>query len=130
MLKLSLTLAAPVLVAVLSGCPRPTGTETMGDSTFVATMVALRRIEADSLMDSTARDSARTVVLRHHGVTAGELEQAARAMAEDLDHASAVWREIAKQSTTRPASTPPSRPAKPAPAPAPASGRGGSAPPR
>ncbi|MBX6333002.1 MAG: hypothetical protein IRY91_14235, partial [Gemmatimonadaceae bacterium] len=104
--KLSLTLAAPVLVAVLSGCPRPAGTKVMGDSTFVSTMVALRRIEADSLMDSTARDSARTVVLRHHGVTADELEQAARAMAADLDHASAVWREIAKQSATRRPSTP------------------------
>jgi hypothetical protein len=79
----------------------------VSDSTFVATMTELRRIEADHAMDSTARDSARTAILRRNGVTPQELEEAARAMADNPDRALAVWRSIEQRAEGERAPTAP-----------------------
>ena len=79
----------------------------MSDSTFVATMTELRRIETDPAMDSTARDSARTAILRQNGITPAELEQEARAMANDPERALGVWRAIERRAEGERAPTAP-----------------------
>ncbi|HEX6536772.1 MAG TPA: hypothetical protein VF041_19450 [Gemmatimonadaceae bacterium] len=92
------TLAAALVLPVAVGCSvlgrGVGGGSGVSDSTFVSTIVALRRIGADSSLDSMARDSARRTLLRDNGLTVERLEEAARSMAADPEHALAVWREI------------------------------------
>jgi len=67
------------------------------DSTFVATMTALTRINADSSLDSARRVVARDSLLQSRDLTAAKLERAARALANDPDRAMALWQRIAKE---------------------------------
>lgn len=105
-----MVLAAALLLAA---CPRRSSAGGVPDSTFVATMVQLREVHGDSVLDSVAKDSARREVLRAHGLSANELERAARALAANPSHALAVFKEIDRRSTGRPAPTAP----EPAPRP-------------
>ncbi len=66
----------------------------MPDSTFVATLSELRRIETDTALDVTMRDSTRRLILRRHKVTSTQLEAAARILAESPPRASDLWRQI------------------------------------
>lgn len=94
MTRASFALACTLTLAV-AGCTRPgMATSDVSDSTFVRTMVALRKLELDQSVDSATLDSARRVVLRRHGVTVNQLETKARALAGDAQHASDVWRAI------------------------------------
>lgn len=92
---------------LLAACQRPTSAGGVPDSTFVATMVALRKVHGDTSLSVTAMDSARSAVLRAHGLTAGNMERAARALAGNPKHAMAVFREIDKQAAAHPAPLPP-----------------------
>ena len=86
-----------VLAALLvwsAGCHRDGATLGISDSTFVTTIARLHAINADTLLDSTARATKRALVLREQGVTADSLERAARAMSADPQHALAVWSAI------------------------------------
>ena len=94
MARASRTVACAALLAAI-GCSLPDSAGAgVSDTTFVRTMVALRKLELDRTVDSTALDSARRVVLRRNRVTVGELEAKARALAGDAQHASNVWRAI------------------------------------
>jgi hypothetical protein len=110
-------LTAMVLAAALlqAACPRwsSAGRGDVPDSTFVATMVQLRQVQGDSSLEAMAKDSARREVLRAHGLTAEELERAARALAANPKHAMAVFREIDRQATGRPAPAVPSSAPRP-----------------
>jgi len=72
----------------------------MLDSTFVATLSDLRRIETDTSLDVTMRDSTRRLILRRHKVTSTQLEAAARILAQSPARASDLWRQI--ESVPRP----------------------------
>ena len=105
-----LLLAVVVLTAVAAGAgcrrePREAGG--MSDSTFVATMVELRRLDTALTADSAARATMRGAVLQRRGVTVAELERAATALANDPTHAARVFHMIdsivtaARRDTTR-----------------------------
>ena len=66
------------------------------DSTFVATMTELNRIDADEGLDSARRVSARDSVLQGRDLTAAQLEAAARALADDPDRAYTLWQRIVR----------------------------------
>lgn len=70
----------------------------MTDSSFVAVMTTLRRINADEGRDSTARARARDSLLQSRDLTPETLERAARDVSEDPDRAVAVWQRIMKES--------------------------------
>ena len=90
---LAVVLAVIVVAgAACNGTRMPTSA--VDDSTFVRTMVELERLASDTTLDSLMRDSTRRVILRRHGLTAGELVQAARAMAYDPDRAARIWTAI------------------------------------
>src|SRR6185437_6236617 len=74
-------------------------TSSVDDSTFVRTMIELQKLARDTSLDSLMRDSTRHVILRRHGLTAEELVRAARAMANDPDHAERVWTAISTAGT-------------------------------
>lgn len=79
----------------LAGCRRASAPDLgIPDTTFVATMTELRRAETDTSLDQTMRDSTRRLILRRHRVTAKQLENAARTLAQTPTLASDLWRKI------------------------------------
>ena len=100
------TLALAAVAVATFGCSRPTTQPEISDSTFVAVMTELRRIEADVTIDSTMRDSIRKVTLRRRGLTPEALERAARALADQPERAVALWRSIEQHLNPRPATVP------------------------
>lgn len=91
-------LLALTMLGAMAGCKSSAEPAAAEDSVFVKTMAELRRIGADPALDSAERDSAREATLRSHGVSAAELEDMARALAEDPKQALEAWREIEQQS--------------------------------
>ena len=88
---------AIVLVMTLAACKGGESSTGMSDSTFVATMAELQKIQEDPLLDSAAQAAARTRVLQSRGLTPEELERAARALADDPAHAAEVVQAIDRQ---------------------------------
>lgn len=84
-------LCLPALALALCACGHGKVTLGVSDSTFVATIVKLHGINADTMLDSVSRAAARSAVLKRQGVTVEELERVARAMASDPRHAMEVW---------------------------------------
>ena len=92
------TLAIHALVlSGLVGCRQGEIVAGVTDSTFVATMTALSRINADSSADSARRAVARDSLLQSRDLTAPKLERAARALANDPERALALWQRIMKE---------------------------------
>jgi hypothetical protein len=91
--------ALVLLVGVLAsgGCRRHVIAGGLSDSTFVAAIAGLRRLPAQSMVDSASRSRARDSVLKHYGVTAAQLESAAAALANSPDRAAGLWAEITKK---------------------------------
>ncbi len=103
------------LAATIASCRDQSPASSVSDSTFVRTMVELRRVQSDSTIDSMMEDSVRRVVLRRNGVSVEALDAAARALAADPARASAVFHEIETR-TRRTTARPPTRsPAKTSP---------------
>ena len=89
--------AHALMFLAVAGCR---GNELAGgisDSTFVTTMVELRRINADETRDSASRAAARDSVLQGRDLTPGAVERAAESLAEDPDRAVRVWTRIVKE---------------------------------
>jgi hypothetical protein len=84
--------AVAVSLVVVWGCRA--SADAMSDSTFVATMAELRRIEENASLDSAASAAARRRVLQGRGLSAEVVERHANALAEDPDRAAAVWQAI------------------------------------
>jgi hypothetical protein len=102
MIRTGLAVAVTMICAVASGCrSRRAPSLGMSDSTFVATLSELRRVQADTSLDATMKDSSRRMVLRRYKVTSAQLEHAARLLAESPARASDLWRQI--ESAPRPA---------------------------
>jgi hypothetical protein len=66
----------------------------MTDSAFVGALSDLRRVQADTSLDATMKDSSRRMVLRRYKVTNAQLEHASRVLAESPARASDLWRQI------------------------------------
>jgi hypothetical protein len=81
--------AALAALSALGACKRGESLSAR-DSTFVATMIELRRLPAGAANDS----SARRAVLQRHRMTAQTLEAVATALAADPGRAALVWRRI------------------------------------
>lgn len=99
-----LTLTLTVMLTVAGGaggCRRATAVDGVGETTFVATMVELRRLDTLTTTDSAARASARAAVLQRHGLTARQLERFAGALADDPAHAQEVFARIDSTVTRR-----------------------------
>ncbi len=88
---------AIVLVMTAAACKGGESSTGMSDSTFVATMAELQKIQEDPLLDSAAQAAARTRVLQSRGLTPVTLERAARALASDPEHAAEIVQAIDRQ---------------------------------
>jgi len=93
------TLAVHALVlSGMIGCRQGEIVAGVTDSTFVATMTALAKLNADSSLDSARREIARDSLLQSRDLTGATLERAARALGDDPDRALALWQRIARES--------------------------------
>jgi hypothetical protein len=93
---------APLLALLLfTGCQRDTVFTEMSDSTFVQTMVALRKLPVGANIDRATRDRARDSILNALGVTAAQVESTAVRLANDPARASDIWRAIENPNATR-----------------------------
>jgi hypothetical protein len=88
-----------LLLTGIVGCRPGDGAASVSDSTFVETMTALARINADESRDSAGRAIARDSLLQSRDLTAEDLELAARALANDPDRAFAIWSRIRRESS-------------------------------
>ena len=68
----------------------------VSDSTFVATMTALTRINREEVGDSISRAAARDSVLQSRGLTLEQLDRAARALEDDPARAAELWIRIGR----------------------------------
>lgn len=87
-----------------TGCRRGEIVSGVTDSTFVAAMSELRRVESAPTRDSASRAAARAAVLQRQGLTPAELERAARALAGDPERATEIWRAIDRRANSTPGS--------------------------
>ena len=98
-----LRLISPLLfLAAAPACDRSNGLPGMSEEEFVHAMAELRRIERDVSLDSAARTTARRNTLQERDLTPEALEAAARALADDPEHALAVWQRIDSLATAPP----------------------------
>src|SRR5688500_4977588 len=91
----TLALHALVLSGMLA-CRRGEIVAGISDSTFVATMTALTRINQEAAGDSASRATARDSVLQSRGLTRDDIERAARALEDDPQRAAALWIRIGR----------------------------------
>lgn len=84
-----------------SGCGRDPVFREMSDSTYIQTMVALRRLPIGRT-DSLARARQRDSILNAFGVTAAELEAIAVRLADDPARAAVIFRAIENPSVSSP----------------------------
>ena len=80
-------------------CRRGEITAGVSDSTYVATMIALTRINQEEGRDSASRAAARDSVLQSRGLTPDDIERAARALEQDPAHAVELWAKIRTRPT-------------------------------
>ena len=93
----------PILVLLLTaGCRDPVFSD-MSDSTYVRTMVALRKLPVGQ-PDTTSRVRQRDSILKTFGVTVAQIESTTVRLAGDPVRALAIWRAI---ENPRPPVTPP-----------------------
>ena len=95
MIRTRLALGVTLICSLAAGCrTRHAPSLGMSDSTFVGALRELRRVQADSSLDVTMKDSSRRMILRRFGVTSAQLEHASRVLAESPARASDLWRQI------------------------------------
>jgi hypothetical protein len=95
-IRASIVVATAAWIVVEVGCRRGEIVEGVTDSTFVATIAELQRVNADAKIPRNGRQRARDSVLRKHRVSARSLERAAGVLAGDPERAAELWRAIGK----------------------------------
>lgn len=84
------------------GCRRDRVFTEMSDSTFVRTMVALRKLPVGMIADPAARARQRDSILTAYGVTGAQVESTAVRLANDPARAAAIWRAIEQPTVSSP----------------------------
>lgn len=102
MIRTRLAVAVTLICACFGACRNGRAPSLgMADTTFVGALSELRRVQADTSLDVTMKDSSRRMVLRRYRVTSAELEHAARVLAASPARASDLWRQIESAPTPR-----------------------------
>jgi len=99
--KRSLALIVMTLLFLGSACRSDRVFVGMSDSTYVRTMIALRKLPIVS-GDSAGRARQRDSILAAFGVTSAQLESTAVRLSRDPERAAAIWRAIENPTTSSP----------------------------
>lgn len=103
---LPLRCALILLLFTSVACPGRRDLAGMSDSTFVAVMARLHRIDVDERLSREERDSLRQETLQEEGLRPEQLEEAARSLADNPERALAIWRAIERRVDDAPAALP------------------------
>jgi hypothetical protein len=105
-----------VLACAVVGCAQRDIVPGVSDSTFVAAMADLRRLE-DTPPDTAARAAARRRILQQRGLTVEQMDRVGSKLAKDPKRAAAIFDAIQKRAVnavqTTPAQPQPANPAAP-----------------
>src|SRR5688500_18341869 len=93
MMTRTLALHALILSGVLA-CRQGDIVDGVSDSTYVATMAALTRINQAATRDRVSKAAARASVLQARDLTLDDMERVARALEDDPERAKALWLRI------------------------------------
>jgi hypothetical protein len=93
------TAVLALLTLSFVGCRDDQLVSGINDSTFVRTVAELRRVPTLAGGDSVRARVLRDSILRAQGVTPGQLEQAARRLADAPNRAQRLWQEIDRRAT-------------------------------
>ena len=96
-----------LVLSTLLACGSGDIVDGISDSTYVATMTALTRINEDHGRDSASKAAARDSVLQARDLTLDDIERAARALEDDPERAMELWLRIPHGSDTTAAPTSP-----------------------
>ena len=94
-----------LLACATVACARHDIVPGVSDSTFVATMADLRRLDATG-SDTATKAAARRAILRQRGLTVEQLDRAGRALANDPNRAADLFDAITKHAVNAVNSTP------------------------
>ena len=95
--------ASHILVIVLvtlgtaAGCRGSQLATGISDSTYVAVMADLKRVQNTPGMDSAWRAARRDSILQSRGLTPAQLEAAARQLAQNPGRAQTVWQAVERR---------------------------------
>ena len=92
-----LLLIALVLLGTAAGCRGSQLTDGIGDSTYVAVMADLKRVQNTPGMDSGWRAARRDSILQSRGLTPAQLEAAAKQLAQNPSRAQTVWQAVERR---------------------------------
>jgi hypothetical protein len=103
-----LSLFVLLALAAGTGCQRSRSTNGVNDSTFVAVLADLKRVQEAPGMDSGRRAVLRDSILQSRGLTPAQLEEAAKQLATNPTRAQTVWQAVQRRAAdtgkaTRPA---------------------------
>ena len=96
-----------VALAAAAACGSGEIVPGVSDSTFVAALADLQRIQGNAALDSAAREAARRRALQGRGLTAEALDRAARALADDPRRARELLLAVRARLTAAPDSSAP-----------------------
>ena len=85
--------------SAIGACDESRIVEGVSDSVFVSTMADLKRAQTAIGLDSARRALLRDSILDGRGLTPAQLEQAARALAQNPARAQAIWQAIERRAT-------------------------------
>lgn len=86
-----------VAAAPIGACRRSQGSSGVSDSTFVATVAELKRVNDAPVHDTAERAALRAAILQRRGLSPAQLEQAARDLARNPARAQEVWQAIERR---------------------------------
>lgn len=90
-----------VFACAIVGCARHDIVPGVSDSAFVSTLAELRQVEG-STTDTVALAAARRRILQQRGLTAAQMDRAARALANDPQRAADIFDAVAKHAVNTP----------------------------
>lgn len=88
-----------VVLASAASCRRSQLATGVSDSTFVAVMADLKRVQEAPGLDSAGRAARRDSILQSRGLTPPQLEAAARVLAGNPTRAQTVWTAIVRRAS-------------------------------
>ncbi len=86
-----------IALAAVTGCQGSRSSNGVSDSTFVAVLADLKRVQIAPGLSSSQRAASRDSVLQIHGLKPAQLAEAAKQLAENPARAQTVWQAIQRR---------------------------------
>jgi hypothetical protein len=92
-----LSLIGLIALAAATGCQRSRSSNGVSDSTFVAVLADLKRVQDAPAVSGSQRAASRDSILQIHGLKPAQLEEAARQLAQNPARAQTVWQAVQRR---------------------------------